>query len=301
MNKLIEHLSEKNLFTSRLAFGRSLLALSCLGTLLFTDIEGAMNIDILDVGKGVMLSDLVFKEFSVFEIMNIKLAKLISILILLISIIGYFPQITILFQTWVHISLCNSVLEIDGGDQIAANLSLILIPICIFDSRKNHWQKVPTNKRPLTNLFTNIIFILILLQVSVVYFHAGAGKLNVEEWLNGTCLYFWTTNNVFGAPEFLQPILNFFTLSRMAPLFTWLVIFLELGLFACILATNHKIKLVFLILGVAFHFAIFVTHGLASFFFSTSGALILYLDSKDIFSNYILNLFQSIFQKLIPK
>jgi antimicrobial peptide system SdpB family protein len=216
---------------------------------------------------------------------DVHIAKWICITLLLFAISGLLPQLSILLQTWAHTSICNSFFELDGGDQIAANMCLLLIPICLLDKRINAWKNTDLGLRLNINIFCNVFFFLLMLQVAVIYFHAGAGKLNVEEWLDGTCIYYWTTNNVFGAPEFIQPFLNLFTLSGAAPILSWGVIFLELSLFGCLFATNVKIKRLFLLLGILFHFSIFVVHGLASFFLSTSGALILFLDSE----NYIFN------------
>lgn len=290
MKDYINYISQKNIFTSKLAFARTLFALGSLGTLIFTDIGLVMNTDILDLGRVIPVGNLLFRDISIFEIFNVTTGKCIAILILLFVLTGYLPQLSIFLQTWVHVSICNSVIELDGGDQIAANICLLLIPICVFDNRLNQWREnLNLKKRELINVYCNTFYFLILLQVSVIYFHAGVGKIAIEEWLSGTCLYFWTTNNIYGAPDFLQSIYNFFTLSKIAPILTWLVIFLEIGLFACLFASNVKLKRLFLFLGIAFHFMIFITHGLASFFFSTSGALILYLDDE----NYIFKKLQN--------
>jgi antimicrobial peptide system SdpB family protein len=135
-----------------------------------------------------------------------------------------------------------------------------------------------------------------MLQVSIIYFHAAIGKLNNAEWLDGTCIYYWFTNNVFGAPIWLQKVYSVITLSKFVPIFTWSVIILELSLFACLFVTNHYLKNIFLILGIIFHLGIVVTHGLPTFFFSMTGALILYLGNPDIIDYYILNIKYKIYK-----
>jgi antimicrobial peptide system SdpB family protein len=211
-----------------------------------------------------------------------SLGTFISVIILLAVLTGYYPRITIIFQTWVHLSLCNTLILIEGGDQVASNLSLLLIPICILDSRKNQWDNSTINNNEQINIFSNIYYFLIRLQIAVIYLHAGIGKLAREEWLDGTCLYYWCTHSVFGAPNYLQKIFSIITLSKFTPIFSWAVIFLEIGLFSCILATNKSIKRFFLFSGVLFHFGIMLTHGLVTFFCSMVGALILYLDNENI-------------------
>jgi len=293
LNSYIDFISNKSLHDNRLAFARTLFALGSIGTLLFTDINQVTNPDILDMDLMSGVNYFFGKRISLFNLFDVQLAKWLSITILLFSVTGFLPQLSIILQAWVHVSICNSFYELDGGDQIAANLCLLLIPICLLDNRINAWKNYNSHLRLNINVFCNVFFFLILLQVAVIYFHAGAGKLNVEEWLDGTCLYYWTTNNVFGAPETIQPFLNFFTLSSIAPILTWGVIFLELCLFGCLFSTSTALKRLFLFLGISFHFSIFIVHGLASFFLSTSGALILFLDNE----NYIFNQLTNIYNK----
>jgi antimicrobial peptide system SdpB family protein len=284
MNDVISYLENKNIFTSRLAFARTLLAINALLLLLFTDFNLATDFALLDLGSSMPNDIVPFKAISIFELIGSGWGKIISIIILLFVITGYFPKISIFLQAWVHISICNSVTIIEGGDQIASNLCLLLIPICTFDSRNNQWNEY--NKEQIINrnhynIFFNIYYFLIVLQVSIIYLHSAIGKLCQQDWLDGTCLYYWTTHNVFGAPLFLQKIYSVITLSSFVPVFTWGVIIFELGLFACILATNKYIKRFFLLGGILFHFGILVTHGLVGFFFSMFAALVLYLDTKN--------------------
>ncbi|MRM86444.1 hypothetical protein D1002_11255 [Riemerella anatipestifer] len=57
---------------------------------------------------------------------------------------------------------------------------------------------------------------------------------------------------------------------------TYGVLILELLLFLA-LCSNRKYKIVMLYIALLFHFSIIIFHGIFSFFFSISAALILYL------------------------
>lgn len=305
MNDIVTYLENKNIFTSRLAFARTLLAINALLTISFSDINLITDTRLLDLHSAVPSDLLLFNSISIFKVLGAELGKIFSILILLFVFSGYFPRLSIILHAWIHISICNSFIVIEGGDQIASNLCLLLIPICLFDKRRNQWQELKKEQSSKSvNIFLNTYYFLILLQVSVIYLHAATGKLMQADWLDGTCLYYWTTNNVFGAPLFLQKVYNLITLSRFAPIFTWSVIFFELGLFACILSTSKKIKQFFLIAGILFHFGIFITHGLIEFFFASSAALILYLDSENFILTRLVvstNLIKNVFYKRILK
>lgn len=289
MNQFILSLEHKKIFNERLAFVRLLLALSAFLTILFNDVKYITDFNLILTDETTFTTVALFKQFSIFSMFGPVFAKIFSISILLLVFTGYIPQLTCFLQAWVHLSICNSFLGVDGGDQIASNLSLLLIPICLFDNRLNQWKtekQIESNRRKAINVFFNIYFVLIFLQVAVIYLHAAVGKLYNNEWKDGTCAYYWFTNNVFGAPVYLQKFYNLLTLSSFTPIITWSVIILELGLFACILATNKRIKKTFLILGLLFHFSIAITHGLVTFFFSMAAALILYLDDENKIYHY---------------
>ncbi len=297
MNQFIASLEQKNIFTERLMLVRLLLAISALLTITFNNIEYITNFDLVLNDETKFAAIIFFKQFSIFTLFHPVLAKVVSILILLIITTGYLPQLTCFLHAWVHLSICNSFLGVDGGDQIASNLSMLLIPICLFDNRLNQWKttkNLSTEPRKAINVFFNTYYFLILLQVAIIYLHAGIGKLYSNEWRDGTCAYYWFTNNIFGAPLYLQKFYSIITLSSFAPIITWSVIILELGLFACILATNIKLKKTFLLIGLLFHFSILITHGLVSFFFSMASALILYLDNENIIFTFFKTKFISL-------
>ncbi|MDQ1098083.1 MULTISPECIES: sporulation-delaying protein SdpB family protein [Chryseobacterium] len=284
MKSLILFLERKSIFNERLAFVRSIFALGALLTLLFNNVPELADFELLANKQDmIFVRNIPLTNFSIFYFLGLEVGKYVSILILLSVFTGFIPQVTGLLQAWVHYSICNSFLVVEGGDQIASNLTILLVLICLFDNRLNQWrpERKSEGRKPV-NVFFNVYYFLIILQVAIIYLHSGIGKLYNEEWRNGTCAYYWFTHNVFGAPVWIQKIYNIFTLSKFAPLFTWSVIILELLLFACILATNRKLKYIFLIIGLIFHLSIIFTHGLVSFFCSMAAALILYLDDKNI-------------------
>lgn len=284
MNELIKGLISRNIFNSRIGLVRSVLAFGAILTFLTNDIGLITYRELYKLNEIESAGRSFISGYSLFEFFESGWVKWIAIVILLWSITGYFHKISIFFQAWVHLSICNSFIVIEGGDQIASNLCLLLIPIVLMDNRKNHWFSAKENEddaRPQTNLIANMYFFLIKLQVSVIYLHAAVGKLGVEEWLNGTCTYFWMSSNVFGAPPIFEGLVNWLTLSTFSPIISWSVIILELALFACILATSKRVKEGFLFLGIVFHFLILVAFGLITFYFSMFGALVLYLDDEN--------------------
>jgi antimicrobial peptide system SdpB family protein len=208
---------------------------------------------------------------------HVYLGLILSIIILLCVIIGLYPRITCFLHFWVSFSIYNSAFIVEGGDQISSILTLLLIPMCIYDKRTNHWHDPIESGAGFGYLNAIFAHWIIRLQMAVVYLHASLGKLVVFEWANGTALYYWFTDHRFGMPDYLYPFLLPILESKFfLPLLTWGVIVLEFFLFLSFNFDN-KWRKRWLIVGILFHFLIFIIHGLLSFFLAMSGGLILYL------------------------
>lgn len=277
MNKI-----DKILNNNTITFARALLALSTLLTLLFTPFDDLFPIhhlnDIMDNNNGLLKLNF----FLWFD--NLFIPYLFSIFILFLVIIGFYPRIICLFHSWVAYSVFYSMLIVEGGDQINIILTFLLIPICLIDNRKNAWKpktkNLKINKVFLINAKYSLVFISI--QMAILYLNAGVAKIFEPEWSNGTAIYFWFYNNMFGAPNWVQNLIgglfkNNFTVS----IINWSVIFLEIFLFIG-LFLNQKFKYILFILGFALHFFIVVIHGLTTFWLSMSGGLVLYFFRLDI-------------------
>ncbi|WP_413514143.1 hypothetical protein [Myroides odoratus] len=176
------------------------------------------------------------------------------------------------------------MLIIEGGDQINAILTLLLIPISILDGRKNAWIVKKTNSKVNRFLLLNATCALfaIKVQMSLLYFNAGVAKIYAPEWANGTAVYYWFNDEVFGAPLFMKKIFGFLFENAFTVTFiNWGVIILEIGLFIAIFC-SQKYKYIFLILGLILHFVIIIVHGLPAFFMAMAAGLHLYLSEMDI-------------------
>lgn len=272
-----------NPWTNVYGLARTLLALGTCVTLLFNDLHDMVptvdNTPIFQPHSNL-------QKISIFYLLNyenIKISSFICILILLIVAIGWRPQITGVLHFWVCFSVMSSIPLIDGGDQIANNISLLLIPVTLFDSRKWHWQNID-KENTRSNYFNDIKLLfshscvwMIRLQIAIIYFDSAIAKLAVPEWVNGTALYYWWGHNIFGMPLFIRPFLMPI-LSHSLPvvLLTWAVILFEILLFVAFFLPKRQWRY-FLTTGILFHLSIWFIHGLCSFFFTMAAGLIIYL------------------------
>lgn len=268
-----------------ITLARALLALCMLVTLLFTSVDQLFPpyhlAKISENVKGVMHLNFFFW----FD--NPLIPYLFSIVVLLVCILGYFPRYLCVLQSWVAYSIFYSMLIVEGGDQINVILTFLLIPVCLLDSRVNGWVKVreeqpENNNTSIFDLNAKCALVFIKIQMAILYLNAGVAKIFAPEWSNGTAVYYWFHDNMFGAPEWVKSMAGFlFKNDIPVSMINWGVIFLEIGLFvALFLKQEYKYRL--FILAIAFHFMIIVVHGLPSFFLAMSAGLVLYLTQLDL-------------------
>lgn len=281
----IESILNKDIFTNHLALARSILALCTLSTLVFNNPDTIFRPDGIGRPKN---KNFIFDNFNFFHLLpytHIEILIIIAILILLIVISGHFPKISSVLHFWICISFLNSAMMIEGGDQITSNLSLLLIPICVCDPRKNQWSRLSTIRIPNyfdeRKLIANFFHFVIRIQISFIYFDAAIGKLFEKQWYNGTALYYWFNNPIFGMSKWMKNVSNPFIDNPYIIVFlTWGVLGFELLLFTA-LFLDEKYYTTLLWMGLAFHFLIILIFGLFSFFFAMAGALILYFSKMN--------------------
>jgi antimicrobial peptide system SdpB family protein len=244
-------------------------------TLLFNDIHSLLtpeNLEDLDIPTLHNRANF----FLLFRSPHIFYMQVFAIIILILVISGYFIQLTSLLHFWIAASFYFIKPLNLGGDNINMLLTLLLIPVCLFDKRKNHWNRVVLDEG-LHMWIQNIFLIIIKLQVAYIYLDAVFRKLQVREWRNGTMIYYWFTHNFFGLDaaysNVTTPLLNNTTVLLVM---AWGTILIELLIIVGIFF-SPRYKLIFLKLAIIFHLFILLVYGFSSFFFAISGALFLYL------------------------
>lgn len=267
---------KNNIYTNIYGISRSLLALGLLITLLFNPIEMLFSEELIEISRNkVFLYDL--NLFNLFGFKHLFWAKLIACLILILVILGVQPIFTGVLHWWVSYSFFTGSLIVEGGDQVMSILTFLLIPITLLDRRKNHWNS-SVSQSNFSLYVGNIFIIFIKIQASILYLQAGIDKIyKTIEWKNGTAIYYWFNDEIFGMPDFMLGVVNtILSNSVVIFLLNWFVIVFEI-LMSYMIVAPKKIKSLFFKIAVFFHFCIIIFHGLPTFFLSMVGILILYL------------------------
>lgn len=252
-------------WTKELGIVRTLIALSTLLTLIFnsseilflTGLENELfllqdNVDYINIYTW-------FNSFSY--------GKMFSIIVLLFVILGLYPRITCVFHWLVTYSFTITSTCTDGGDQVASIITLLLIPICLVNTRSSHWKSQKNEFNYYKNSIAFIFTLLILLQIFIIYFFASTGKFQSEVWQNGTAFYYYSTLPQMGLSEgFIFDIFNFIIKSPIIlTLSTWSILILELFIAIGILIKNKILRKYVYFLGFLLHISIILFYGILSF------------------------------------
>lgn len=262
---------------------RSLLALSTLTSLVLNPPVALFRAFGSPIRRGSFDPATAASLFTI--VPSLEVARWAAVVVLLLVISGWRPRLTGLLHWYVAASFSASCFITEGGDQVAAILALLLVPITLTDPRRWHWQAPPERSPGVASdvawSVASPAWTVIRLQVAVIYLHASVGKMSAPEWVNGTAMYYWVQHPLFGVPEELQHYLvaglsNAFVVTAA----TWGVMVYEL-LLAAGLVMERKYRPLLLYTGLLFHLGIVAIHGLGTFFFSMAGALVLYLRAPE--------------------
>jgi antimicrobial peptide system SdpB family protein len=277
--------------TNVYGLARTLLALGTLGTLLFTDtydlFRPAVGIPTYPNCPGIARGSL----FCLAGREKLEAAHWIAVAALLVVASGWRPRLTGVLHWYVAGSLFASGLMVDGGDQVTAVLTLLLVPVTLTDGRRWHWEAPAGPARGADGLLPTAAaaaqlvalssLLMIRVQMAGIYLQAAVSKTKVAEWRDGTAIYYWFTDPWFGLADpvkgWAMPLLATGVVVAAA---TWGAIMLEIFLFAGLIA-ERPYRRVLLRLGIAFHAAIALVHGLLSFVLGMWAGLVLYLRPVD--------------------
>jgi antimicrobial peptide system SdpB family protein len=192
---------------------------------------------------------------------------------------------------WLVIPLAYMVVSfawasniVDGGDQVAEIMAVLLIPIGLTDPRSNHWHRlsrqgeVDTLQFQVRSLVGSTFATVIRVQVSAIYLFACLGKFTSSTWTDGSAIYYWFRHPNFGVPHWAaSPALWITSQPIGTAAISWGTMILEFSLGISMLIPVRRRVTVLLPLGIAFHLGIALFMGITSFSFAMIGALFLLL------------------------
>lgn len=269
-------------WTNVYGLARTILALATAMTLAINDASIFFK-----PSSGVEIFPNCSRNISIFclvpnDYFHLNLVRWICVILLIIIASGWRPNITGVIHWWISYSFNVSAIAIDGGEQVASVFTLLLIPVTLTDPRKWHWQKfskekyLQTTKLMYFGVITLVTFLIIRVQVAILYFNSTVAKLGVEDWINGTAVYYYVQDPMLGFPPFLLNLVKYIIESPLIVIPTWGTLIIQMCLFAFLFAPKKHWRKMFFI-AIFFHEIIAVMLGLISFSMAMLAVLILYL------------------------
>ncbi|WP_423264608.1 sporulation-delaying protein SdpB family protein [Frondihabitans sp. 4ASC-45] len=276
-------------FSACIAFARSFVALGGFICLAFTPMNflaqpSGTNLDHACTGIATV------SLWCIAPPVSFEVVRWATVAFLTLTAAGYRPRFTAIPLWWVLFSNQAALTTVEGGDQIASVLALLLIPVSMSDSRKWHWLAkccdVSYREPRLRDVVLGLSLITLRLQVAFIYLNACLSKLAVPEWIDGTAIYYWLRDPLFGPARWLRPLTDaLFVLGPAVALATWGVLVVEFFLGVSLLLPGTA-RRPLLLAGLGLHLAIAVCMGLWGFGAVMVGALILLLVPPTDLSSY---------------
>jgi antimicrobial peptide system SdpB family protein len=223
------------------------------------------------------------RSISAFEVFGYRPATVfMCVIVLLVVLTGYAPRWVAPVWWWVSYSVFVSVIVVEGGEQICAVATLLLIPLVAIDRRRSRYESLEihaSRSAPLGHRIAAFSVFLIQLQVTVIYGHSLLAKLGRQSWQEGTAVYYFMQDSVFGPPSWLRPQVD--SLLRYewgSPMLTWGTLGLEAYLAAAPWFRSVRARRTALWIATAFHASIVALIGLPSFFLAAVGINVLALN-----------------------
>lgn len=202
--------------------------------------------------------------------------------VLLLVVSGALPLLSAVLHWWVTISFFYSASLFEGGDQAATIVTLLLIGVLVAHPFRNLYGTGHSSRRrrrwPL--VVANISLFITTLQLAYIYLQAALSKLWVDEWVDGSALWYIMNEPTFGMgaamPGFWIWLL---TLPLAATLLTQVPIVMELTIAVLQFGTEGARRWS-LVIGIALHVGIALVMGIVAFATIMIGALVISASRK---------------------
>ena len=133
--KILKTIKNSKPWTNVYGLSRTLIALSLLITFIFNDIYNLFR-PVAGLTEYPVCSNYEISVFCLLPAEYLPLTKWLVIILLIVIASGWRPRYTGILHFWIASSFQNTAATLDGGEQVATVLTLLLVPLTILDNRK---------------------------------------------------------------------------------------------------------------------------------------------------------------------
>lgn len=190
---------------------------------------------------------------------------------------GFLPQVSGFVHIWLSFSLAQSISLPDGGDYVAQVVAVFLAFISLGHDRLWYWKSNQSqNPSPTIRAAIGVGAVWALrMQISWIYVNSSLAKISVEEWQEGSAIYYIARQEFFGSGGLFGDLFLWLTaIPLLSLVITWGTILVELSIAVLILFPRNAPSAAFL-LSLFLHAGIIVIMGLFSFGLIMIGAVLI--------------------------
>lgn len=251
--------------------GRTVIALGQLSVVLFS--SRAHLAPMTAAGESFTCDGLA--QGGIYCVLSEGPATAIVVAVLILVCCGLAPRALGLMHVWVSFSIAHGIGLPDGGEHVAQVVTLLVAVILLADSRMMAWRSPRGPGTPFLTGLALAAWWILRLQMSGIYLHSAVAKFGVENWLNGSAMYYIVRDPSFGASGGVATLMHGATnISLGVAVMTWGSIAVEIAI-AVLLLLGARARLAGLGLAVILHALIILTIGLWSFGLVMIGAVVI--------------------------
>jgi len=189
----------------------------------------------------------------------------IAIAVCVLVLSGIYPRWTSVLHLWVAISMAVSLSLPDGGEAVAVFSCALLIGVLVPNGQMIAWRRPTSMAHPVATAVGYAASIALCLQMAGIYFESGLAKLAVEDWSNGSAMYYIVRDPMFGSVGAVGAVMDAITaLPLGTAVLTWGTVVAECSIAVAFLLP-HRFKRYGLAGVIVLHAGIAIIMGLWSF------------------------------------
>jgi antimicrobial peptide system SdpB family protein len=199
--------------------------------------------------------------------------RAVAVAILVAVCAGVVPRYTGFLHLWVSFSIGVSLTLPDGGEQVAQVATIAVAILLLGDNRLIAWR---SERRSTAIAWLGVSYAgwwVLRLQMAGIYLQSSVAKFGVDDWLNGTAMYYVVRDPSFGATGFIGSILRAVTDTPLGTAaLSWGAIAVEMVIGICVLL-GPRMRRLALIASCLLHVGIILSIGLWTFGLIMIGAM----------------------------
>ncbi len=199
-----------------------------------------------------------------------------QILALIAGLFNFYPKLASVFVYFFTANLFNRAYLVFTGGEVLISLLLFYLMFIHKSNSKTQQHELPIFSE-MQSILNNTFYWILLLQVVFLYLFSTIYKLTDPLWVNGSALMYISELSFFSGDTMSYLFSENLLLSQI---FTYLVLFYQ-GLFP-ILVWVKRIKIPYLLLGVAIHLGIAWWMGIFTFGITMCISYLLFLSPDQI-------------------